>query len=153
MNHSDAITTKSKILTDLFNDPRIEQLISKHNAGAGNEDLRCELFATLCEKPSDLIIDLSSKGEIMYYATRIIQNMIFQKNSKFHRTYRKSIYEYTDGMAGNVDDSAKEKELQLTKMEQVIETDLHWVEQSVLKLWQEKGSFAKISEEVGLPFH
>ena len=145
---SDVFTFARTIIADLFLNPEIDKMLAKFNAGAGQDDLKSELFATLCEKKNELIVDLYQKKQLMFYATGIVQRSIFQKGNKFNRTYRRKTCEFTEELFNEqTDDSRAEREGQLQAMEQAIEKDLHWVEKAMLKLHQELGSMEKISKE------
>jgi len=136
------------IITNLYLSHELDAMLSKFNAGGGQEDLKSELFLVLCEKPESTIIDLWAKNQLMYFCTGIVQRMIFQKNNRFHRRYRAEVYEYNDAVFEEPnDDSRKEREKQLQEMEDAIETELHWVEKAMIKLHQELGSMEKISKE------
>ena len=142
-----SITSRS-IISELWSNDRLNEMLSKFNAGAGQEDLKSELFATLCEKDENLIIDLWSKNQLLYYATAIVQKMIFQKGSRFHRRYRNQSYEFTEALLNVSDDGYNaEKESKLQKMEQAIEKDLHWVEQTIVKAHQDLGSMEQIAKK------
>ncbi len=148
MKDSGASTFSRTILAELFSSPDIDKMLGKFNAGAGQDDLKSELFATLCEKKDELIIDLYQKKQLMFYATGIVQRMIFQPGNRFYRRYRTQTYEFTEALFNEqTDDSRAERESQLQAMEQAIDKDLHWVEKAMLKLHQELGSMEKISKE------
>lgn len=136
------------IITNLYLSYELDAMLSKFNAGGGQQDLKSELFAVLCEKPEETIIDLWAKNQLMFFCTGVVKRMIFQKNNKFHRTYRAEVHEYNDAIFEEPnDDSRKEREKQLQEMETVIDTQLHWVEKAMIKLHQELGSMEKISKE------
>jgi len=148
MKVSDASISGRTILADLFLNPEIDKMLAKFNAGAGQEDLKSELFATLCEKKEELIVDLYQKKQLMFYATGIVQRCIFQKGNRFNRTYRRQMCEFTEALFNEeTDNSRAERESQLQAMEAAIENNLHWVEKAMLKLHQELGSMEKISKE------
>ena len=135
------------ILSEFYLSDKLNEMLSKFNAGAGQDDLKSELFAVLCEKDENSIIDLWSKNQLMFYATGIVQRMIFQKKNRFHRRYRSQVYEYSEEIYNEpLDDSNTEKEKQLQELEKAIDKDLHWVEQAMIKLHQELGSMEKISK-------
>ena len=144
--------TKDQILADLYNSAKLNDMVQKFNAGGGNEDLKSELFAVLCEKHPDKIVELHNKGQLMYFATGIVQRMIFQKGSKFARMYRSCVYEYTDAMLSAPDESGwVDKEKALTDLDKGIDS-LHWVEQKMLEIWQEEGDLVSISRKTTIPY-
>lgn len=147
MKPLDASIMSQSILSNLFNDPKLNQMLAKFDAGGGQEDLKAELFATLCEKDENTICDIHEKGQMLFYATGIVQRMIFQPNNRFSRRYRMQTYEYNEAILNELSDTdTNTKEENLQKLEKAIDKDLHWVEQSVLKLYQDIGSIEKIGK-------
>lgn len=148
MNPLGASISSRTILTDFYQSDELNQMLCKFNAGGGQDDLKSELFAVLCEKPENTIIDLWMKKQLMYFATGIVQRMIFQKGSRFHRRYRSEVYEYNEAIYNEPnDEGAKDREKQLQELEQAIDKDLHWVEKAMIRLHQELGSMERISKE------
>lgn len=150
MNHSVAYT-KNQILTDLFRSRELDEMLNKFDAGAGNEDLKSELFFVLCNQPEAKIIELSTNKQLMYYSTGIVQRMIFQKG-KFFRTYRKHTTEFNNNIEIEEEEYNSDKDIMLNRVEESLEVDLHWVERAMVSLYLDKGSMTKISEDVRMPF-
>ena len=142
---------KNQILTDLFKSMELADMLVKFDAGAGNEDLKSELFLVLCNQPEAKIIELSNNKQLMYFATGIVQKMIFQKG-KFFRTYRTITTEFNSNIEIEEEGYNVERDLMLNKVEVSLEADLHWVERSMVSLYLDKGSMTKISEDVKIPF-
>lgn len=144
---SAAYITSRTIISNLWADPKLNEMLSKFNAGGGQEDLKSELFAVLCEKDNDFICDLWAKKQLLFYCTGVVQRMIFQPGNRFHRRYRTQSYEYTEAMLNISDDGYNaDKESKLQNLEAAIEKDLHWVERSMVKLHQDLGSMERISK-------
>lgn len=150
MKASDAIT-KNHILTDFFRSRDLSEMLSKFDAGAGNEDLKSELFLVLCNQTEAKIIDLHTNKQLMFFATGIIQRMIFQKG-KFYRTYRKHTLEFNNNIDLINDNYDLDTDIILNKIEESMDKDLHWVERAMVGLYLDKGSMTKISEDVRMPF-
>jgi hypothetical protein len=150
MNPSVA-STKNQILTDLFKSRELADMLCKFDAGAGNEDLKSELFLVLCNQPEAKIIELSGNRQLMYFATGIVQKMIFQKG-KFFRTYRTITTEFNNNIEIEEEEYNREKDVMLNRVEASLEADLHWVERAMVSLYLDKGSMTKISEDVKMPF-
>lgn len=145
---SGASISAQKILADLYESEKLNQMLGKFNAGAGQDDLKSELFLVLCEKDENTIIDLWAKNQLMFFATGIVQRMIFQKGNRFNRRYRTKTIEFSEAIFDQpTDESKQERESQLQQMEQAIEKELHWVEKAMIKLHQELGSMERISKE------
>jgi len=150
MNHSVAYT-KNQILSNLFKSKELDEMLNKFDAGAGNEDLKSELFLVLCNQPEAKIIDLSGNKQLMYFATGIVQKMIFQKG-KFYRTYRRVTNEFNNNIEIEEEEYNRDKDIMLNRVEVSLESDLHWVERAMVSLYLDKGSMTKISEDVKMPF-
>jgi len=148
----DLAASSTKILTDLFLSPQIKEMLSKHDAGAGDEDLKSELFLVLCNQPKEKINQMSEDGQLLFFATGIVRRMIFQKNSKFHRTYRKCIYEYEDHHDQQHEEYDVEKDKIETEVGEAVDKSLHWVEKSMLKIYLDAGSKKQASELTGIGY-
>jgi hypothetical protein len=129
-------------------------MLSKHNAGSGQDDLKSELFEVLCFKEDQFIIDLHNKNQLMYYCTGIVQKFVYQTGGRFHRRYRGQVYEFVEDILSTPDESQKkEMEKYLVEMETAIDNDLHWVEKTIVNLYKEHGSVAKVSEATKVGRH
>ena len=154
INPSGASITSRSIISQLWSDPKLNEMLSKFNAGAGQDDLKSELFAVLCEKDNDFICDLWSKNQLLFYCTGIVQRMIFQPGNRFHRRYRTQSYEFTEAILNTTDEVYNaEKEKKLQDLEAAMDKDLHWVEKSMVKLHQDLGSMEKISKVTKISFN
>lgn len=142
---------KNQILTDLFKSERLNEMLRKFDAGAGNDDLKSELFLVLCNQPESKIIELNEKNQLMFFCTGIVQRMIFQNRSKFSRMYRNYSVEFNENDESEAEEYDFEKDKLLERVEGSLENDLHWVERSMISLYLDKGSMTKISEAVKIP--
>jgi hypothetical protein len=145
------VYTKNHILTTLFKSRELAEMLSKFDAGAGNEDLKSELFLVLCNQPEAKIQELAKNSQLMFFATGIVQRMIFQKG-KFYRTYRTINTEFSSNIEIEEEEYNTEKDIMLNRVEDSLENDLHWVERAMVSLYLDKGSMTKISEDVRMPF-
>lgn len=154
INPSGASITSRSIISQLWSDPKLNEMLSKFNAGAGQDDLKSELFAVLCEKDNDFICDLWSKNQLLFYCTGIVQRMIFQPGNRFHRRYRTQSYEFTEAILNTTDEVYNaDKEKRLQDLEKAIDKDLHWVEKAMVNLHQDLGSMEKISKVTKISFN
>ncbi len=146
------ILTKDQIITTLWNSKDMENMLSKFNAGGGQEDLKSELFAVLCEKEEAKLLEMYNSGQLMFFATGIVQRMIFQTGGRFHRRYRNCVYDYPENKLNLPDlDNFKEKEENIKKLEDGIKK-LHWVEQKIVDLWQKEGNLLSISKKTKISY-
>lgn len=154
MNHSIA-PSKNQIIADLFVSKEIKSMLSKFDGGAGNEDLKSELFEVLLKYPDEKIIDAHSRKEVINIAVAIVQRMLFQKGSKFHRTYRKTVYEYSEAILNEADtgdiDLKKQKEGNLDKLSNCIQNELDFCEQVVIEAYLQEGSKTVVKQQTRLP--
>ncbi len=154
INPLGASITSRSIISQLWADPKLNEMLGKFNAGAGQDDLKSELFAVLCEKESEFILDLWTKKQLLFYCTGIVQRMIFQPGNRFHRRYRTQSYEYTEAILNTTDEVYNDdKEKRLQDLETAMDKDLHWVEKSMVKLHQDLGSMEKISKVTKISFN
>lgn len=154
INPSGASITSRTIISQLWSDPKLNKMLSKFNAGAGQDDLKSELFAVLCEKENDFIYDLWEKKQLLFYCTGIVQKMIFQVGGRFYRRYRNQSYEFTEAILNTTDEVYNiDKEKRLQDLETAMDKDLHWVEKSMVKLHQDLGSMDKISKATKISFN
>jgi hypothetical protein len=154
INPLGASITSRSIISQLWADPKLNEMLGKFNAGAGQDDLKSELFAVLCEKESEFILDLWAKKQLLFYCTGIVQRMIFQPGNRFHRRYRTQSYEFTEAILNTTDEVYNDdKEKRLQDLETAMDKDLHWVEKSMVKLHQDLGSMEKISKVTKISFN
>lgn len=137
--------SKAALLDALFRDSRIDQMLAKFNAGGGQDDLKSELFATLCEKDEDFLINLQNKGQLLFYATAIVQRMVYQVGGRFHRRYRSACYEVSENMLMEATDEKREDSL--AKLDAAIKNDLHWVEQEMLRIYSTQGNIERTAKQ------
>lgn len=52
------------------------------------DDLKAEVMLALLEKSDQFIIDIHSRGELRFFAARIVLNLIKSFTSTFYRKYR-----------------------------------------------------------------
>jgi hypothetical protein len=76
-------------IEDLYNSPKINNLIAKIEPADLRDDLKQELAVCLLEYPCVKIAHINSKNELPFFAARIILNMAASKTSPFFKKYRK----------------------------------------------------------------
>jgi len=155
MNHS-PVLNKNQIIADLYTSKEITLMLSKHDGGAGNDDLKSELFEALLKYSEEKIIGAYQRNELLFIATGIVQRMLFQKGSKFHRTFRKTVYEYSEAILTQQEDKSdlehkKRKEDGLTKLDDCIQNELDFCEQVVIRSYLKEGTQLASIKETKLP--
>jgi len=155
MNHSPALN-KNNIIAELYQSKEIAAMLSKHDGGGGNDDLKSELFLALLNYPDEKIIEAHKRNELLFITTGIVQRMLFQKGSKFHRQFRQTVYEYSEATLRNPDDKTEleykqRKEDGLHKMQECIQTDLDFCEQVAVQAYLREGTKGMAVKKTGLP--
>lgn len=149
MNPLAVSSTKNAILAELFNSCHLNKMLKKFDAGAGQEDLKSELFLALCQQPDEKITTLHSNNQLLFFATGIVQRMIFQKNSKFTRTYRKANSEFNECIEITQEQYDHERDVKESELADKID-ELHWVENAMMRIYLKEGSMMKACKKVGI---
>ena len=146
---------RNQIISELYVSKDIADIIRKHDGGAGNEDLKSELFVALLNTDENKLIEMYRKGELIYFAAGIVRRMIFQTGSKFHRTYRKCFHEYTDALLNEKDESdieiKIERDKKVKQVHEIYQSELDFCEQAVLTAYLKEGGVTNGSKATGLP--
>lgn len=88
---------RDKVLGDLWASPELATALGKMEPFELREDLRQELFLVLCELPEDKLQGLSERGELRWYAVRVMLTMVKSDRSAFYNTHRKYREQMLDG--------------------------------------------------------
>lgn len=147
---------KNKILSDLYQSQEMAQLINKMQPENLREDLKQEVFLVLCEMPEEKIIALHVSGQLRWFVTRIVLNMIKSDRSDFFVKYRKMItvdveqfmppQQFSDN-----DLEREEQEQEQSKLLQTVEAalkNMHWYTRELFQLYVHHGSAGKIVAEM-----
>ena len=132
------------------------------------EELRQDVFLTVCEYDKDKILEMQSKKYLKFFIIRIALNQFRSKTSKFYYQNFKNnnvgIALTDDEMVENADailysnfiyDTQGETaydivEAKIVSAETSIEK-LRYFEREVLKLYLQLGTYKKVSEDTGIP--
>lgn len=82
--------TKNKIVEMLALSGKVEEMISNITKTPASEDiidLAQDIYLELLQKPDDLILELHSKGELLYFIVKVITNNIYSQNSPYYYKY------------------------------------------------------------------
>jgi hypothetical protein len=96
------------------------------------DDLRSELFLTLCEKSDDFIIELYEEKGLVWWCLRFLKNQYHSKSSPFHKMYRRRTDEVVDFIY--VDQNI-ESLLLIEKIENILDNQVHWFDSHLFKLY------------------
>jgi uncharacterized protein with HEPN domain len=93
------------IIEQLYNNDKINQLISKIQPSQLQDDLKQELAIVLLEYDCDKLKKISREGNIIGFAMQIIWTMGTSNRSPFYNKYRKNeiekAFEYINSQNGN----------------------------------------------------
>jgi hypothetical protein len=96
------------------------------------EDLRSELFLTLCEKSDDEIVSLYESKNMIWWCLRFLKNQYHSKSSPFHKMYRRRTDELDDVIENKSD---IEKIVLIEKIEYILDNEIHWFDSHLFKLY------------------
>lgn len=83
---------RDKILTDLFNSKEFNNCIRKMEPASLQEELKAEVCLVMCEIDAAKLIGLHERGELKYYAARVVINMIKSGTSEFYKKFREAAH-------------------------------------------------------------
>lgn len=114
------------------------------------EDIQSEVTLILLETKPEVILSLSEKNQLKFYAARIILLSAFSKTSPFYKKYRR--HEELKGFEA-ADESMSIINRKMTEERVISEIEkLDWYESEMLKLYGEVGSFRKMQECTMIPY-
>lgn len=156
-----------KLIEEYYNNKEIIAFF-KNIANEWWEELRQDVFLTLCEYDENKIVEMQSKKYLKFFIIRIALNQFRSKTSKFYYQNIKNnnlgIALTNDDMVENADailysnliyDTQGETaydivEAKIVSAEKSIEK-LRYFEREILKLYLELGTYKKVSEDTGIP--
>lgn len=146
--------TKNEILTKFFASREFNNCINRMKPAYLREDLKSEVLLILCEEEEWFLHELYTRGELVYWAVRIIMNMMKSTSSPFFEKFRLQVAELPPGYdAEDYYDEQHYRELE--KLEQrafdMID-ELHWYKAELIKLYRRLGSYREVSRQTGIPF-
>ncbi len=119
-----------------------------------HEDLRSEVLLVLCEEEEWFIQELYYRGELKYWAARIMLNMVKSYNSAFYTTYRITNMPvpawYDAAEEEDISDRLKREEVEDRALDAI--NNLHWYKRELLQMYLKLGSFRAVGKETGIPF-
>lgn len=157
----------NKIISDYYTQKDIITFF-KNIAGEWWEELRQDVFLTICEYDKEKIIDMHQRKCLKFFIVRIGLNQFRSKNSKFYyqnfKNQRLSDNIIDDELIENSDkilysnmlyelqdDNAYNKiEAKIQAVEKSID-DLRFFECEVLKLYLQLGTYKNVSIKTGIP--
>jgi hypothetical protein len=159
---------RDKILTELYKSEELTELLRKMKPDNLREDLKQELFLSLCELPEEKLLNLYNAKQLRFYVIGTVLRMVQSKNSRFYYKYKKQIViDIESDEAEEVLETfstTQETEVDIrefehayhAKVDGVIKAinELNWYHREVLKLYLEYGSAMKVvkdfNERIGM---
>lgn len=160
--------TKNEIISELYLSKEFNDCISKMEPDHLQDDLKAEVVLVLLEKPESTILDIHSRGELRFFTTRIILNLIKSNTSPFYKKYRLhySSLSQESGNYSSISDSGPKRgpvahesditerlrrELQEERVKEYI-GKLYWYDREIIELYVRLGNYRAIEKETGIPF-
>lgn len=146
-------------ITEVYNLKEVDECICKMVRADHRADFKQELFLILLQTPCDRVEDIAGKGELKYYAVRIILNLARQKRNVYHTTYLGGLTEYDPNKEpAEEEDHTRERLIEENK-EQMILTQLNNMDEAMgtfyhrelVSLVARLGSMGKASRQLGIP--
>lgn len=151
--------SRSQIIAELYESKEIAQALRKMQPASLREELRQEMFVSLCSITDDKfwsIYNNNGVGGLKFWLVRCMLNMIYSTsmNQPFFRNFRAK-FESIDGfdnIADIADDSKQEKELLFIKVEENRKS-LSWYEDRLLNTYMELGfNQTEVSRRTKIPY-
>jgi len=143
-----------KILSDLFNSIELDECITKMVREDLRKDFKQELFVILLATDKKKIEEIEGKGELKYYAVRLIINLATQTRNVFHKKFINNNHELT-GLEIKDEPADLEKEYRFTnaieklnKLEEYFGTFYY---KALVELMKKHKSVREISRVTGIP--
>lgn len=154
-----AQSERNRILSDLYTSKELADCIGKMDHRHLHEELKQELFIVLCELPDDKLLGVHGRGELRYYAVRVILNMINSSTSKFYRVFRSQALLNMDIDLGNLyndkfEDRGVEEKIEIEERENKLlaaVNKLGWYDKGITELYMTEGSMGNVAKKVGIP--
>jgi len=140
--------TKNQILETLWASPAIADAIGKMQPEHIRDELRSEMFASLCELPEERLQSMNDEGYLLFYTLRMMLTMVKSKRSTFYKKFRRPDVQWDE----NTPEEADEPYMDLWPFYKGAYDDLPFVEREILKIYSEVGSMQEVSNVTYIPF-
>lgn len=161
---------RNEIIEQIYNDPRFNECISRMEPEDLRDDLKSEVALILLNQPERKLKTLHRKGELIYYAIRIVLTTI-KGNSGFNKTFRKRVtcvpYNISDTPADTDREQREAKEEPIYELILKLKglayqknptyiTELfpviNWYSQYMLSLYLRLDTYRAMERETGIPW-
>jgi DNA-directed RNA polymerase specialized sigma24 family protein len=88
--------SREQIIEALYNSPEIASAIAKMNPPELREDLKQEMFVAICELSAEKLIEIFEHKYLLFYAYKIMTNMVKSSSSKFYKVFRRVMVSLAD---------------------------------------------------------
>ena len=151
----------SVALRELANNPEYKDICKKVSKGSPlYEDLFQEVFIIIADYDKEKIKEIHSKGQLKYFFTRIVMNNFNSSSSPFYYKHRANGYKVGVADLTHVPDPIEDYDHKIDKQLAFIQTALttegedtrsDWYKKTILRKYQELGSYDKVSKATGIP--
>lgn len=162
---------RNEIIEQIYNDPRFNECISRMEPEDLRDDLKSEVALILLNHPERKLKTLHRKGELIYYAIRIVLTTAKGSRSTFNRVYKKRVTSVPYNISDTPIDTDREeaeakeepafdlilriKDLSYQKNPTYI-TELfpviNWYSQYMLSLYLRLDNYREMEKETGIPW-
>ncbi len=154
-----AKSERDRILSGLYESKELADCIGKMDHRHLHDELKQELFIVLCELPDDKLLGMHGRGELRYYAVRVILNMINSNTSRFYKVFRSKALLNMDIDLGNLfndkfQDNGVQDKIDIEEKENKLldaVNKLGWYDKGITELYMKEGSMGKVAKKVGIP--
>ena len=134
--------TRNKITQELYTSKEIASAIGKMQPASLRNELRQEMFLSLCSITDEKFFNLYENGALKFWLVRCMLNMIRSTtmNQPFFRNFRAKS-ESLEGFENipNEEPDDKEEREKLFNLIEENRKDLHWYENQLLDTWVDLG--------------
>src|SRR5687767_7780596 len=114
------------------------------------QDLKQETILSLLEQPDQRIIELRKRNELVFFAVRVIINLICSNRSSFYKTYRqKTTPNIPEVQYHELNGRAVREELEERALGKI--DSLYWFDREVVRLYLKLGTYQAIENETRIP--
>lgn len=148
--------TKNEIIARFYTSKEFNSCISRIKPLNLQDDLKQEVAEVLCGEEEWFIQELHTRGELKYWALRIIHNIGKSCTSPFAKTHRQftfalpSWYDVIQEETETLGERRRREQLEDRALASI--NSLHWYRGELLKLYGKHGTYRKVANEAGVSF-
>lgn len=143
---------RQSILAEFYTSNEFTKALNKFQPASLRDDLKQEVIVILCELTDEKLIGLYNRKELVFYAVRIMLNMINSTkiNQPFYKKYRQTFVELPANYQITVEGYDYEKDILIETIQKKMQ-DLSWYERRLLTELTETTMY-KLSIATKIPY-